>query len=443
MNNDATQRLRNILAQIYSDSSTIIRVIEDAGIDRSQVNLASSPFNNWHDILRSAAHTGLVNKLLDSALNEYKDNQELHRAVTAYRIEQKRYHEQKVREPTFDNLATVNSAEGYHQPVDTNKQPPSHLSIPPAYSTTTQPWSMTIGLLKDLPLPLQWGGIYIAIGVMSGVIGEAIFVAMTPTDDDVGAFGIIVMAWLATMGLGRLIHWFVSRRDIPFTKLMAGVSFGGVMLGIAIGWVKFIALALLIRWAISCRKLPYAYGWVIASLIGVNLGLVVGAMANAAITDIAPVTIQIGIMGSIIGCVAGSIQWLVLRPIIPQAYWWIVGSVAGNLLGGIVLAIVGHGISEADYTMTIGVMFGIIIGAVAGSVQWLILRQAVRPTYWWIVSNAAGWAIFLAALGTTKDAVHLTNIIVSMVGAGTLYGMVTTFPLLNRFQDPNLGYGRA
>lgn len=77
--------LREILAELYPDESSIRRIIDDSGIDSTRIDLSSAPINNWHAILTYANKTNKVVTILDIAENEYKTNNKLRNASTDYR----------------------------------------------------------------------------------------------------------------------------------------------------------------------------------------------------------------------------------------------------------------------------------------------------------------------------------------------------------------------
>jgi hypothetical protein len=85
-----------------------------------------------------------------------------------------------------------------------------------------------------------------------------------------------------------------------------------------------------------------------------------------------------------IGAAMGIMQWLVLRPQVRQASWWIVASIVGWIIGLVAIAVVPP---------EIGALTGIMLGVVFGTAQWFILRRWVDGAGWWIVVSALGWAV--------------------------------------------------
>lgn len=80
----ATAQLRYILADLYTDASSMRRVIEDAGLDTAMISLGSSAAANWYSILSEAEKTNKVDDLLNAIQSEYSNNSKFQAAYTAY-----------------------------------------------------------------------------------------------------------------------------------------------------------------------------------------------------------------------------------------------------------------------------------------------------------------------------------------------------------------------
>ncbi len=91
-----------------------------------------------------------------------------------------------------------------------------------------------------------------------------------------------------------------------------------------------------------------------------------------------------------IGVTVGVLQWLVLRPLVHQAGWWISLSSVGWAMGHVVVVT----------AMPVGdeVLIGSVLGAMMGIAQWFILRRWFRGGGWWIVASTAGWGLGLFGL---------------------------------------------
>jgi hypothetical protein len=117
-----------------------------------------------------------------------------------------------------------------------------------------------------------------------------------------------------------------------------------------------------------------------------------------------------------VGLIIGTAQWLIIRPIFPQAWWWIITSAAGWSLG--------WGMVSLFSPPQIETLVGAIYGATTGLVQWMILRRWIPKAGWWIITSALGWAVGLAGF-------------VSSPLVGAVVGAVTgiAFELLIRFNN--------
>lgn len=91
-----------------------------------------------------------------------------------------------------------------------------------------------------------------------------------------------------------------------------------------------------------------------------------------------------------IGAGFGITQWLVLRSRVNQAGWWILASALGWIISlAVVVAVVP---SE------IAVLAFLLLGALMGTAQWLVLRRWFDRASWWIVISALGWTVGLTRI---------------------------------------------
>lgn len=84
MNERVFVNLRDALVKLYSDDKDIRRITNDSGIDLANINLNSSPINNWHVILIEASKTNQVDALLSVVKKQYNTNKEFREAYDAY-----------------------------------------------------------------------------------------------------------------------------------------------------------------------------------------------------------------------------------------------------------------------------------------------------------------------------------------------------------------------
>jgi hypothetical protein len=100
---------------------------------------------------------------------------------------------------------------------------------------------------------------------------------------------------------------------------------------------------------------------------------------------------------------AGSLQWLILRPWVSFAGWWVLVGVAGFILGllamscGMNAALWAVG-GESGTALALGLAFAGAFafgGAVAGALQLLVLRRWVGGAgwSWWVLASGISWAV--------------------------------------------------
>lgn len=77
-------RLRGILATLYPQESSIRRIVDDAGLDQRRIHFSSQALNTWHSVIAEANFHGSVRTLLEVALHDYPDNEDLASVVQAY-----------------------------------------------------------------------------------------------------------------------------------------------------------------------------------------------------------------------------------------------------------------------------------------------------------------------------------------------------------------------
>ncbi len=117
----------------------------------------------------------------------------------------------------------------------------------------------------------------------------------------------------------------------------------------------------------------------------------------------------------IAGLSIGVAQWLVLRPMFPYSWWWIVLSASGWMMG--------WGISMALGIPQSAALIAGLVGLSMGAFQWYILRRWVPIAHWWILVSMLAWIIGLSGFTDPR----LTGLIV-----GIITGIV--FELLARYK---------
>ena len=139
--------------------------------------------------------------------------------------------------------------------------------------------------------------------------------------------------------------------------------------------------------------------WILATALGWFLG---GVLLSG-----------IGLVPS--GIAIAFLQWLVLKPRITKAWRWSVVSLIGWSIG--------WGISLMAYSLGFDFLNGMLIGVATGIAQWLILRQEIQWSGWWIAVSAVAWAAGISLL---------PGIILS----GTIAGVITGIALEILLHNP-------
>jgi len=121
--------------------------------------------------------------------------------------------------------------------------------------------------------------------------------------------------------------------------------------------------------------------WILMSAIGGGVGFALGL----AVTGVAPhamgkTPFEI-IFCAVFGTAVGITQWLVLRPHIPRAGWWMLVSTVGWTAFGALAHVVDRPVGPA------------VAGAMVGVLQWLVLRRHVALAGCWVLASSMGWAI--------------------------------------------------
>ena len=119
--------------------------------------------------------------------------------------------------------------------------------------------------------------------------------------------------------------------------------------------------------------------WVLAGTLGWVAGGGLGALVGSAIVG------QLAI-----GAVTSLFQWLVLRPRVPLAWWWIPLTTSGWVLA--------WGLTVSFLPPQIGLLAGLVLGGVTGAAQFVAMRRWYRQPGWWILGSAAAWTLGLTGI---------------------------------------------
>lgn len=96
---------------------------------------------------------------------------------------------------------------------------------------------------------------------------------------------------------------------------------------------------------------------------------------------------QAAVGGAITGLILGVAQWIVLRQMIALSSWWIVATGLGLALGlALSVALLGTGLELRPL-----VIRAALTGGILGISQWLLLRQYIALAGWWAAVVMLGW----------------------------------------------------
>lgn len=151
--------------------------------------------------------------------------------------------------------------------------------------------------------------------------------------------------------------------------------------------------------------------------------------------------------GSLEGASIGFFQWNVLRRKFPAitirawltptvsvaAFGWLVGMLYPTFLAEANSAQPDDVEMPACLIAVFAGVFGLLVGAMFGGAQWIVLRHHAQKAALWIVGNAFGWALALiwiylaASLPTAHTSLPVTAVIGASAGilAGLSVGAVT------------------
>jgi len=201
------------------------------------------------------------------------------------------------------------------------------------------------------------------------------------------------------------------------------------------------------------------FRWVLANAIGEVVGLGTAAVVGVGLAWTIEKTMgafgslaMAGVMilvGTLEGIVVGIAQWLVLRRPIQNMSWrvWVLATAIGAFvawtLGMIPSTLMATNTAAAaaaapppemsDVVMYgLAALMGAVLGPILGLPQWLVLRRHVQKAGWWVLANAAAWAlgmpvVFVGASSVPPGGFGLGVVVVGIVtgaSAGAVVGAV-------------------
>ena len=156
------------------------------------------------------------------------------------------------------------------------------------------------------------------------------------------------------------------------------------------GWVALSAISIPIAWSIT---------WAIVSRIVQVVG---GRIQVAGQSHITEDFIGGYVLLPMLGLLIGVLQYLLLRRYLPRMVWWIPATVLGwalpLLLGR---ASVGWLPALAIDPVWSGALGFALIGASIGVCQWLVLRRRIHRATLWVLASILGWGMSGLVSGET------------------------------------------
>jgi hypothetical protein len=177
--------------------------------------------------------------------------------------------------------------------------------------------------------------------------------------------------------------------------------------------------------------------WIFATSIAEILGIAIVGVVSIAVSRFGYIQGTFTLVGTLEGIILGFAQWLILRRYIHHSTRWIIATVIGGLFAwftgltiSALMAIVFASASDTTKTLIFLkglVLLGAFLGTIIGFCQWLVIKNQIRFSMWWIVANAIAWALglFIAYLGAglVEESFTLRTALIT-AATGTAMGAV-------------------
>ncbi len=176
----------------------------------------------------------------------------------------------------------------------------------------------------------------------------------------------IPIAWLLSGPLGAALLLAI---DLTFKPLTGVPSFLDESILRALGFLAALALTIgIFQWLLLRPYLPYAGWWILVTGLGwLTAGLLFAAATIMSLGQNLLSTIGLLFVFALLGAAVGLAQWLFLRRVIPRAGWWVLV----NALAFASIAVVGRSFNSF---LELAVL--LLPGIISGTGLWLLMRQA-------------------------------------------------------------------
>ncbi len=186
--------------------------------------------------------------------------------------------------------------------------------------------------------------------------------------------------------------------------------------------------------------------WICANAAGEVIGLSIAAAVAVGVVRAIETTVGAATMAAVIiaagtleGIIVGIAQWAVLRRYLRNMKWQVwtavtaIGAFVSWTLGMLPSTLMND---EADTTPMaeisdvvkygLAAIMGLVLGLVLGTPQWLALRRHVQRAGWWVLANAAAWAVAMPVVfvGASSSPSGVAGLIVTGILTGASAGAV-------------------
>ena len=93
-----------------------------------------------------------------------------------------------------------------------------------------------------------------------------------------------------------------------------------------------------------------------------------------------------------VSLLTGAVQYELLRQYLSRMGWWVPATVAGWLLGILLVGLPGW-LGRTNTPINDQDLIFLVMGLAIGTAQWLLLRRRLARAGWWIAANALGWLL--------------------------------------------------
>jgi hypothetical protein len=126
-----------------------------------------------------------------------------------------------------------------------------------------------------------------------------------------------------------------------------------------------------------------------------------------------------------LGLIAGLLQFLVIRRLIPRAGGWILATFLGWVIPFAIIWLLSilNPVVLAGNTFLALPFLLIMVGGVLGLTQWLVLKSHIRQSGWWILISGLAWGLTGLIIGSTISETYDSWILLLLPALATGLGL--------------------